>query len=73
MKNIEELLGIKERQIANLEETIKIYEEMSANNRLLKEANNLVELSYKAVIKEQRKVIIYLSTALVLSIIINFI
>jgi hypothetical protein len=73
MNNTKELLEIKDRIISTLEDTIKTYEEIRANDKPLKKANEMVELSYKAVIKEQKKVIVILSFALLVSIVLNFI
>lgn len=73
MTQLEKEINQKNKYIASLEFAIEIYEQKEANNKLLKEANELVKLSYKAIIKELKRIIIYLSIALILSIIINFI
>lgn len=73
MNDITKVIESKDKYIKSLLEVIEIYEQKEANNKLLKEANELVELSYKAVIKEQKKVIVILSFALLVSIVVNFI
>lgn len=73
MKNTEKIIDDKDKYTKSLLETIEIYKQKEKNNKLLEDANKLIELSYKAIIKEQRKIIIYLAIGLILSTILNFI
>ena len=74
INNCEEVLKAKHDYIKSLLEVIEIYEQKEANNKLLQEANEMVEQSYKAVIKAQKRIIILLtilSISLIVSLVIN--